>query len=527
MAKNVDLQLSELTKAQLDALVSGSQLSIGMRYKITDRGDRGITLTGISSNQLSLEGRRTMLCPKSYLVGSLDSNSWKGVWHITKTASINDLMIYGGLVWKNLTGAIGTASSDIVLDGTNWVVIPKASFTHNEYVELVFNVRYDYANDWICSQFDKNNNEFGISYQAYLEAGTIAANPVDISDWNYPQDNTTNTIMANNKCIGIWNNVEGIRINGNIFNGVITNNKLLTNSYISANQSDAVTGTGYSKISGNTCGIIAGNTCSGIENNTSNVVYITNNVVVGPIAGNSNVGYIRQNCGADNISNNSNLGRIAWNCLTGGSIVGNSGSSSIETNSANSIMNNTGGQIIGNRGVGDIVGNSNAGGIANNSNNGTINSNSGTGGISQNANNGSINSNVLGAFDISYAWGGNDISGRTLTSTISYFPYKVYSATLIQSSTNAPVPTVLQNTLGILAGDFTRASAGNYVLTKTGVFPLDKTTYFMPTQSQGVYLYTLDSGDPDHFYITSSIASPGNFSDSALSNTPFEIKVYQ
>jgi hypothetical protein len=526
MAKNVDLQLSEVTKAQLDALIAGSQLSIGMRYKITDRGDKGITLTGISSNQLSLEGRRTMLCPKSYLVGSLDSNSWKGVWHSTKTVSINDLMIRGGLVWKNLTGAIGTATSDIALDNTNWVLIPKASYSNNEYIELVFNVRYDYVNDWICSQFDKNNNEFGISYQAYLEAGTIVANPVDISDWNYPQDNTTNTIMANNKCIGIWNNVEGIRINGNIFNGVITNNKLLVNSYISANQSDAVTGTGYSKISGNTCGIIAGNVCSGIENNTSNVNYITNNVVVGPITGNSNTGFIRQNCGADQISNNSNLGRIAWNCLTGGSIVGNTGTNSIETNACNNIMNNTGGQIIGNRGVVDITGNSNAGGIANNSNNGTINSNSGTGGISQNANNGSINSNVLGAFDISYAWGGNDITGKTLTSTISYYPYKIYSVVLNQSGTNAPVATVLQNTLNILPGDLTRTGVGSYYITKTGAFTVGKTQYFIaPNTSTSIF--NIDGNDPDTINLTTSVGFAGNYSDGALTNTSFEIKVYQ
>jgi len=107
--------------------------------------------------------------------------------------------------------------------------------------------------------------------------------------------------------------------------------------------------------------------------------------------------------------------------------------------------------------------------------------------------------------------------------------YKVFSALLNQSGTNAPTATVLENTLNILPGHFTRTSPGNYVLTKTGAFPPSKTMYFISPQSQGVYFYTLDSGggDSDNFYIFSSIGFIGNYSDNAMTNVPFEIRVYQ
>jgi hypothetical protein len=52
--------------------------------------------------------------------------------------------------------------------------------------------------------------------------------------------------------------------------------------------------------------------------------------------------------------------------------------------------------------------------------------------------------------------------------------YKVYSVSLIQTGTNNPVPTVLENTL---AGNivWTRTGVGQYIGTLEDAFPLDKT----------------------------------------------------
>ncbi len=52
-------------------------------------------------------------------------------------------------------------------------------------------------------------------------------------------------------------------------------------------------------------------------------------------------------------------------------------------------------------------------------------------------------------------------------------PYKVYSALLTQSGTDAPVATVLENTLGDIV--WTRINAGQYECTLTDAFIEDKT----------------------------------------------------
>lgn len=370
MAKNIDLQLSEVTKAQLDALISGSQLSVGMRYKITDRGDKGITLTGISSNQLSLEGRRTMLCPKSYLVGSLDGNSWKGVWHSTKTVVVNDLMIWGGLVWKNLTGAIGTATTDILLDVVNWVVIPKASFIHNEYVEVIFNVKYDYANDWICSQTDRFNNEFGVTYDEYVSEG-FDDNPCNMSDWNNLYEDSVRGI-GHNRLVGVWNNVETTAIGYNVGFMHITRNKcalIWNNTYKSA---------GFlGRIDRNVSNIILGNISGSIYQNTNNKNIKGNSLNAGEIFNNTNDILSNTMLGSEtSISNNTSI--VSDNVMRGDYTTGR-----ITDNTAN-LRNNfcvgiqfntsTGGEVINNRISGSINNNSlGAFNIKNNINNGNIN----------------------------------------------------------------------------------------------------------------------------------------------------------
>ena len=54
------------------------------------------------------------------------------------------------------------------------------------------------------------------------------------------------------------------------------------------------------------------------------------------------------------------------------------------------------------------------------------------------------------------------------------YPYKVYTALLTQSGTNAPVATVLQNTLGGTVV-WTRVSSGDYEGTLSSAFTSNKT----------------------------------------------------
>ena len=69
------------------------------------------------------------------------------------------------------------------------------------------------------------------------------------------------------------------------------------------------------------------------------------------------------------------------------------------------------------------------------------------------------------------------------TSIENIRPYKVYTALLTQSGTNAPVATVLENTLGISI-TYSRNIAGIYILTpSSGTFNLNKTTVHIGQQS--------------------------------------------
>ena len=68
-------------------------------------------------------------------------------------------------------------------------------------------------------------------------------------------------------------------------------------------------------------------------------------------------------------------------------------------------------------------------------------------------------------------------------------PYKVYTALLSQTGTNAPVETVLENTLGGTVV-WSRTVAGSYFATLTGAFTTDKTTVLITNGStNGNYIH--------------------------------------
>lgn len=202
----------EVTRSQLETLVSESSLLKGATYKITDRGDLGLWFDAISETELNPEGVRKMLVPSFYgLVTDDFGNVWKGIWHTDRdciygnTLSIGDLVVYNGLVWRSLTGVVGNEPWG---DDTNWELVPKESFTNNEYIPMVFGVIYDYENDWISKQWDDNGNIFGVAYYSKFLSVPPAFNPVDYSDWNWGRNGQVLPgHFYNNHAIGSWNNI--------------------------------------------------------------------------------------------------------------------------------------------------------------------------------------------------------------------------------------------------------------------------------------------------------------------------------
>ena len=374
------LLYQEVTYTDLTTnLIPGGLLTAGMLYKIdtqqTTYKDNGIFLKAISVNQLEKWGSRLFLAPLTYDTGSFGGFTWLGVWQSTLTPAIGDLAIWGGLVWSNVNGNVGSAVSQYALDA-EWSVVGKDSFT-TEYVEVEMVIKYDLTNNWVEKQYDKNNNIVGISYEDAVLLALTNENPCDISDWNYQSTGQAIFMIENNVprgfynnicnlyynfCMGIWDN----RISGNISTNVTNKN-------------------------------IYSNTNSGDINNNNNI---------GDIYLNSCNGSIQYNMNQGEIYNNSNAGNIQWNMNAG----------NINTNSNNGDIryNKNGDEIASNSNNGDIAGNQNAGNIKNNSNDNSI---------SGNANNGLIQGNIAGINFIS----GNLNNGSIINNSGVGGPWNIIS----------------------------------------------------------------------------------------------------
>lgn len=105
-------------------------------------------------------------------------------------------------------------------------------------------------------------------------------------------------------------------------------------------------------------------------------------------------------------------------------------------------------------------------------------------------------------------------------------PYKVYTALLTQSSTNAPTAVVLQNTLGVVP-TFSYGAVGQYSLNSTNLFP-DINKVFIITADWGRQPIKFFWNSVSQIAIRSSVLTAGAFafSDDILSSTPLEIRIY-
>lgn len=107
--------------------------------------------------------------------------------------------------------------------------------------------------------------------------------------------------------------------------------------------------------------------------------------------------------------------------------------------------------------------------------------------------------------------------------------YKVYIATLTQSSTNAPIANVLQNTLGgTLVWSYN--GVGIYNGTLSGIFISNKTFFIINKSRASGRQFSLYRNNDNEIEITTEIfdgATPiFTTSDGVLNNTTIEIRVY-
>jgi len=116
--------------------------------------------------------------------------------------------------------------------------------------------------------------------------------------------------------------------------------------------------------------------------------------------------------------------------------------------------------------------------------------------------------------------------------------YKVYTALMSQSGTNAPTVNILENTIGNIV--WTYSATGSYQGTLVGAFPSGKVFFYMApgaSYNSGPQIYsneirTIVNPDPDFIVLTNRkiefaagvYTSAGN--SNGFTNVPIEIRVY-
>jgi hypothetical protein len=150
-------QSVELTYTQALALLASEGVVDGKRYLITEfdvelYGGTDILVSGLPNNQFSTSGYGKFYNPN---YGSMS------VWDSSATYSIDDLVIYGGKVWKNITGSVGSPDSILILNDTNWLL--QEVYTNTDhYVTVWDQIELGFADGFFCinSRYDSYRNNY-------------------------------------------------------------------------------------------------------------------------------------------------------------------------------------------------------------------------------------------------------------------------------------------------------------------------------------------------------------------------------
>jgi len=224
--QNIDLEsagsATEVTKTQLDTLVTNSTLVPGTLYKIgvhPELYNDGVTnLTTIliraaTTNKLELQGHGLFYTPK---YSQPDANM--GIWTATGVVyATGNKTAWGGYMWNNLTGAVGSATNRKTLDATNWAKLP---FTTTDYNLAVDTIHYEYSSDNIVMREDAIGNVvFASSIHNTAMQGGYGLTAISAFQWGNKPTGLYTSGTFNNKIYDSF--FEGINLKG-----VINNNEL-------------------------------------------------------------------------------------------------------------------------------------------------------------------------------------------------------------------------------------------------------------------------------------------------------------
>jgi len=175
--------ITSLSLTDAQTLVSNSSVIPGQIYIISGvdislYGGTNILINGLSTNQFSPNGIGQFYNPQ-YLNFP--------VWDYNGSYNINDVVIYGGTLWQNLTGSTGTSVDYFTLETTDWISLPPTGDNISSYYNISWDeITYDFADDFISSRHEiVSNNRVSITYETrnWFFCGF---NPIAVFRWGDP-----------------------------------------------------------------------------------------------------------------------------------------------------------------------------------------------------------------------------------------------------------------------------------------------------------------------------------------------------
>ena len=165
-------------------LIADRKLVRGVTYKINGvdttlykigNNNKGTTiyLLALEDNKLDTFGTGIFYTPK-----------YKDfpIWKSTSSYGVGDGVIWGGCLWTNNNGNVGSAIDDYQLDSTEWEL---RTFNEDNYNVSWDKIKYDIVNDKITYRNEKNINEVSFNSQELIKIQNVTGDycPIEAFQW--------------------------------------------------------------------------------------------------------------------------------------------------------------------------------------------------------------------------------------------------------------------------------------------------------------------------------------------------------
>ena len=234
--------LVQLTYTEALDLLDAQGVKEGTRYLITGfdielYGGTDILVDGLPSNQFSSDGYGRFYNP---------NYNKHSTWDSANTYVANDIVIYGGKIWKNLTGSTGSTNSIFALDDTNWEL--QSDYT-NTYITVWDKIEIGWGDGNYCinSRLDSFRNNYVRVGQLGLDGDRwffCGVNPIAAFSWGNNNVTDCTVIDSYFNCLNIINTeIYGIKFENYSFVFDLTFKNSYIESWIFTNESGIYGGT--------------------------------------------------------------------------------------------------------------------------------------------------------------------------------------------------------------------------------------------------------------------------------------------